>query len=95
MAGADLLNGGTGTAVSQQSEAGQGIMCAKEGIGKCDMWYGVVCKAVMSCTSAVFSLAGGRDTVPCLVITAIFLFSIELVNNHTITLVSDKVGKEK
>ena len=72
MAGADLLNGGTGTAVSQLSEAGQGIMCAKEGIGKYDMWYGVVCKAVMSCTSAVFSLAGGRDTVPCLAITAIF-----------------------
>jgi hypothetical protein len=30
------------------------------------MWYGVVRKAVMSCTSAVFSLAGCRDTVPCL-----------------------------
>jgi hypothetical protein len=70
MAGADLLNGGTGTAVSQLSEARQGIMCAKEGIGKYGMWYGVVCKAVMSCTSAVFSLAGGHDTVPCLAITA-------------------------
>jgi hypothetical protein len=37
------------------------------------MWYGVVCKVVMSCTSAVFSLAGVRDTVPCLAITAILL----------------------
>ncbi len=28
-------------------------MCAKEGIGKYDMWYGVLCKAVMSsCMSA-------------------------------------------
>ncbi len=70
MAGTDLLNRGTGTAVSQLSEADQGIMCAKEGIGKYDMCYGEVCKAVMSCTSAVFSLAGGRDTVPCLAITA-------------------------
>jgi len=31
-------------------------MCVKEGIGKYDMWYGVVCKTVMSCTSVVFSL---------------------------------------
>ena len=49
MAGADRHNGGTVTpAVSQRSESGQGIMCAKEGIGKYDMWYGVVCKAVMA-----------------------------------------------
>ena len=83
MGGADLLDGDTDTpAVSQRSEAGQGILCAKEGTGKYDMWYGEVCKDAMSCTSTVFSLAGGRDTVPCLVITAIFLFSIELVNNH-------------
>ena len=34
MAGADLLNGGTGTpAVSQRSESGQGILGAKEGRG--------------------------------------------------------------
>ena len=73
MAGADLLDGGTCTpAVSQRSEAGQGILCAKEGIGKYHMWYGVVCKAVMSsCMSAGCSLAGGRDTVPCLAMTAI------------------------
>ncbi len=51
MAEADLLNRGTGTAASQLSEAEQGIMCAKEGIGKYDMWHGVVCKSVMSCTS--------------------------------------------
>jgi len=70
MAGADLLDAPTDTAVSQRSEGGQGIMCAKEGIG---MWYGVVCNGVMSCCmSAVFSLPGGRDTMPCLVITAIF-----------------------
>jgi hypothetical protein len=68
MSGTDLLNGGTGTVVSQLSESGQGIMCTKEGIGKYDMWYGVVCKTVMSWTSSVFSLGGGRDTVSFLVI---------------------------
>jgi hypothetical protein len=47
------------------------LMCVKEDIGKYDMWYGVVCKDVMSWTSAVFSLPGGRDTVPCLDITTI------------------------
>ena len=46
MTGTDLLNGGTDTPVSQLSEAGQGIMCVKEGIGNYDMWYGVVCKTV-------------------------------------------------
>jgi hypothetical protein len=75
MTGADLLNRGTVTPVSQPSEAEQGIKFAKEGIGKYDMWYGVVCKAVMSCTSAVFSLA--RDTVPCLAITAANIFFLE------------------
>ena len=72
MAGADLLDGGTGTpAVSQRSEAGYGILSAKEGIGKYDMWYDVVCKVAFmsSCMSSGSSLAGGRDMVPC--ITAI------------------------
>jgi hypothetical protein len=54
----------TGTRVSQLSETGQGIMCVKEDIGKYDMWYGVVCKDVMSSTLVVFSHAIGRDTVP-------------------------------
>ncbi len=53
---------GSQTVVSQLSETGQGIMCVKEDIGKYDMWYGVVSKDVMSCTSVVFSLGGGRDT---------------------------------
>jgi hypothetical protein len=35
MAGDDLLNATTGTAVAQRSEAGQGILGAKEGKG---MW---------------------------------------------------------
>jgi hypothetical protein len=35
MAGADLLKAPTGTAVAQWSEAGQGILDAKEGKG---MW---------------------------------------------------------
>jgi hypothetical protein len=52
-------------------ETGQGIMCVKEDIGKYDMWYGVVSKAVMSCTSVVFSLGGGRDTVSYLTIKVI------------------------
>jgi hypothetical protein len=42
MTGTDLLNGVTGTVVSQLSETGQGIMCTKKDIGKYDMWYGVV-----------------------------------------------------
>ena len=42
MAGADLLNGGTGTpAVLQRSESGQGILGAKEGRGMW-LWSGVV-----------------------------------------------------
>ena len=70
MAGVDLLDGGTGRPpISQRSEGGRGILCVKEGIGKYDMWYGVVCKVVMSsCMSAGCSLTGGRDTVSCLVI---------------------------
>ena len=72
MTGIDLLDGGTSTdVVSQRSEVGQRILCDKEDIGKYDMWYGVVCKPVMSsCMSAGCSLAGGRDMVPCLAITA-------------------------
>ncbi len=42
MVGDDLLNKDTDTVVSQLSETEQGIMCVKEGIGKYDMWYGVV-----------------------------------------------------
>jgi hypothetical protein len=71
MSGADLLDGDTDTStVSQGSEVGQWILCNKEDIGKYDIWYGVVCKDIMSfCMSAGWSLAGGRDTVSCLVIT--------------------------
>ena len=38
-------------------------------------WYGVVCKAAVmsSCMSAGCSLAGCRDMVPCLAITAIYI----------------------
>ena len=55
--GTDVLNGGTGTVISQRSETGRGILCVKEGIGKYDMWYGVVCKDVMSsCMSIGYSL---------------------------------------
>jgi hypothetical protein len=62
-------------AISQRSEEGRGILCAKEGIGKYGMWYGVICKAVMSsCMSAGCSLAGGRDMVPCLAITDASLY---------------------
>ena len=73
MTGADLLDGDTGTtAVSQRSEEGQRILCVKEDMSKYVMWYGVVCKTVMSsCMSVDYSLAGGRDTVSCLTITVI------------------------
>ncbi len=44
-----------------RSEAGQGILCPKEDIGKYDMCYGVVCKTVMSsCMSVGCSLDGGH-----------------------------------
>jgi hypothetical protein len=38
MAGADLLDAPTGTAVAQRSEAGQGILGAKEG-KVCSMFF--------------------------------------------------------
>ncbi len=69
MTGTDLLDGGANTStVSQRSEAGQTILCVKEDIGKYGMWYGVVCKDVMSpYMSDDYSLTGGHDTVSCLV----------------------------
>ena len=42
--GTDLLDGAQAPTTSQRSEGGRGILCDKEGIGKYDMWYGVVCK---------------------------------------------------
>ncbi len=71
MAGADRLNGGTGTpAVSQQSESGQGILGAKEGRGMW-VWLAVLLAVLSSRMSAGgCSLAGCRDNVPCLAITA-------------------------
>jgi hypothetical protein len=60
MTGPGLLDGGTGTSViSQRSQLGQGILCVKEGIGKYEMWYGVVCKTVVSS----FRLLPGRQEV--------------------------------
>ena len=49
-----------------------------------DMWYGVVCKAVMSSSmSAGYSLGGCRNIVPCLAMTAIFsgLVTLLIKNN--------------
>ena len=64
MTGTDLLDGVTGTPVVSQRSERQKILCVKEGIGKYDMWYGVVCKTVMSSSmSSGFSLEGGRDIV--------------------------------
>jgi hypothetical protein len=72
MAGADLLDAPTGTAVAQRSEAGQGILGAKEGKGMW-VWSGMVLAVLSSRMSAGgYSLAGLRDNVPCLAITAIF-----------------------
>ena len=73
MAGTDLLDGGTGTpAVSRWSESGQGILGAKEGRG---VWFwSAVVVAVLSSRMLTVgcSLAGRRDTVSCLAITAMF-----------------------
>ena len=70
MAGADLLKTPTGTAVAQLSEAGLGMLGAKEGKGMC-VWSVVVLVVLSSRMSAGgCSLAGRRDNVPCLAITA-------------------------
>ena len=62
MAGADLLNGGTGTpAVSQRSESGQGILGAKEG-------KGIVAVLSSRMSAGGYSLAHCHDNVTCLVI---------------------------
>ena len=54
---------------------------SKEVIGKYDMWYGVVCKDVMSFSmSVIFSLGRCRDTMSCLVITAILGGVVKKIN---------------
>ncbi len=65
MAGADRLDGGTGTpAESQLSEAEQGILRNKVGRAKYDMWYDWVVKAlVSSCMFVGRSLAERRDMI--------------------------------
>ena len=70
MTGTDLLNGGTDTpAISQRSEAGRGILVAKEGRG---MWVWSSVVAVLSCMSVgVCSSTGRHDKVSYLTITAI------------------------
>ena len=71
MAGADLLNAPTGTAVAQRSETRQGILGGKEGKGMW-VWSAVVLAVLSSRMSAGgCSLAGRRDNVPCLRITAL------------------------
>ena len=65
MAGADLLDAPTGTAVAQRLEAGQGILGAKEGKGMW-VWSAMVLAVLSSRMSAGgCSLAGRRDNVPC------------------------------
>jgi hypothetical protein len=71
MSGTDLLDAPTGTVVTQRSEAGQGILGAKEGKGMW-VWSGMVLVVLSSRMSVGgCSLAGRHDNVPCLVITAI------------------------
>ena len=71
MAGADLLDAPTGTAVAQRSETGQGILGATEGKGMW-VWSAVVLAVLSSRMSAGgCSLVGRRDNVPCLAMTAI------------------------
>jgi hypothetical protein len=63
MTGDDLHVGVTGThAVSRRSGSGQGILGAKENIGKYGMLYNVVCESVLSsCMSVDCSLTELRD----------------------------------
>ena len=62
----------TGTAVAQLSEAGLGILGAKESKGM-RVWSAAVVLAVLSShmSAGSCSLVGRRDNVPCLTITAI------------------------
>jgi hypothetical protein len=72
MTGTDLLDAPTGTPVTQRSEGGQGILGVTEGKG---MWvWSAMVLAVLSSRmwAGGCSLAGRRDNVPCLAITAIF-----------------------
>jgi hypothetical protein len=80
MAGADLLDEGTGTpAVSQRSESGQGILGAKAGRGGMLLWSAMVMAVLSSRMSAGgCSLARRRDDVPCLAITANFVMKCPL-----------------
>jgi hypothetical protein len=83
MTGADLLETPIGTTVEQRSEGGQGILGSKEGKGMW-VWSGMVLAVLSSHMSAGgYSLAGRRDNVPCLAITAIFYYSkLKLRNRH-------------
>jgi hypothetical protein len=66
MAGDDLFDSPTGTSVAQRSEAGQGILGAKEGKGMW-VWSAMVLAVLSSRMSAGgCSLAGRRDKMPCL-----------------------------
>ena len=70
MSGEDRLKATTGTVVTQRSESGQGILGVKEGKGMW-VWSGVVLSVLSSHMSAGgCSLAGHRDNVSCLAITA-------------------------
>jgi hypothetical protein len=60
--GTDLLDGAQTSTTSQRPERGRGILCVKEGIGKYDMWYGVVCK-FSSNSNFSFSLSFQRDII--------------------------------
>ncbi len=61
MAGADFLDSPTGTVVAQRSEAGQGILGAKEGEGMW-VWSAMVLAVLSSRMSAGgCSLAGRRQ----------------------------------
>ena len=78
MAGDDLLDAPTGTAVATWSETGQGILGTKEDKG---MWvWSAVVLAVLSSR-----MSAGGSCGPCLVMTAAFTFLPEQKNPVLIT----------
>ena len=83
MAGDDLLDAPTGTAVATWSETGQGILGTKEGKG---MWvWSAVVLAVLSSR-----MSAGGSCGPCLAITAIFRY-LQLVSHLASLLVRQVV----
>jgi hypothetical protein len=70
----------------RRSEPEHGILCVKEGTGKYDMWYGVVCQSVMSsCMSVTTGFATTKRVLfPVLSVTSPYLVYYESIKRELI-----------